>query len=403
MRILQVDKFLRRQGGAASYMLDLAALQRDAGNVVEFFAMADQRNEPARYSADFAPHLDTDPPPPGLRAQSAAAARMVWNPPAAHALDRVVSNFRPDVVHLHNIYHQLSPSVLRPLHRRGIRAVMTLHDYKLVCPTYKLLDLEGPCTRCLDGHFRHAVERRCKDGSRAASAVLAAETAIHRRLGLYEGIAAFIAPSRFLQHLLGESGAFAGRVHHVPHFIDLERSPRRTGAGGGVVFAGRLSREKGVDDLVRAVGAIPRATLAVVGDGPERGSLQALAEQLAPGRVCFHGFLSREATLAIVAESRVAVLPARWHENQPMSVLEAMSCGVPCVVTSLGGAPELVEEGVTGRIVPPNDPAALADALRQLLAEPALARGWGEAGRAVIAERFSPAEHLRALDELYSR
>lgn len=399
MRILQVDKFLRRQGGAASYMLDLAHLQRTQGHEVEFFAMADDRNEPARFAADFAPPMHTDPPPPGLRGRARAAAAMIWNPAAAHALGRVVDAFAPDVAHLHNVYHQLSPSVVRLLHRRGVRTVLTLHDYKLVCPTYRLLDLDGPCTACLDGKFRHAVQRRCKDGSRSASAVLALETGLHRRFGAYDDVDAFVAPSRFLYDTVSAAGIHRDRLHHLPHFVDASRSPRTAAPGSRFVYAGRLSPEKGVATLLRAVAAAG-VGLTVAGDGPQRAELTALAQELGAD-VRFVGALERDATLQLVAASRALVLPAEWYENQPMSVLEAMSCAVPVVATRIGGSPELVIDGQTGLLVEPGDPDGLASALRTLHADDDLARQLGAAGLARAEREFSPQAHLDRLDVLY--
>lgn len=402
MRILHVDKFLRREGGAAAYMLELADLQRGAGHEPEFFSMADDRNQPATYEALFAPHVELEPPPAGLRARAVGATRLVYSRRSEAAMAAVVSDFRPDMVHLHNIYHQLTPSILRPLVRAGVPAVMTLHDYKLVCPTYRLLDQDGPCTACLDGHFRHAAQRRCKDGSLASSSLLAVETRIHRTLGSYRGVGAFLCPSRFLLGMMRAGGVFPDRLHHVPHFLDLTTVPAREGAGEGVVFAGRLSPEKGVDLLVRAVGSLPGARLTVVGDGPQRAALAALADEVAPGRVTFTGQRDRAGTLAAVRAARAAVLPARWYENQPMGVLEAMASAVPVVVSDLGGSPELVTDGETGRVVPAEDVPALAAALAGLLADPERARALGRQARARVRQDFGPEAHLAALDRVYA-
>jgi hypothetical protein len=128
VRILHVNKFLYRRGGAEGYLLDLAGLQVAAGHEVEFFGMRHPQNPAYRYEHLFPGHVELEPPPPGP-ARVAAAARMLWSPAARRGMDAVVRAFQPDVVHLHNIYHQLSPSVLRPLAELGVPAVMTLHDY----------------------------------------------------------------------------------------------------------------------------------------------------------------------------------------------------------------------------------------------------------------------------------
>jgi glycosyltransferase involved in cell wall biosynthesis len=402
VRILHVNKFLYRRGGAEGYMLDLADLQAAAGHRVDFFGMTHEDNPPYRYAAHFPDHIQLEPPPARPDRRVVATARMVWSPSARRGMDAVLEAFRPDVVHLHNIYHQLSPSVLRPLAEQGIPAVMTLHDYKLVCPTYLFLSQGRVCEACLDGHFRHAIARRCKDGSLGASTVLALESAVHRRARAYDAVQVFICPSRFIAAKMAEGGVYPDRLELLPNFVDTRGLAPRVGPGSGIVYAGRLSHEKGVDVLVEAVGRLGSGRLEVVGDGPERARLEALAAVRAPGRVGFHGRLPRERVFELVRAAAVAVMPSRCHDNQPMAVLEAFACGVPVVATSLGGMPELTEGGC-GAIVPPEDPDALARALGRLLADPPGAAAMGRAGRARAERHFLPDRHLAGLERLYER
>jgi glycosyltransferase involved in cell wall biosynthesis len=402
VRILHVNKFLYRRGGAESYMLDLARLQAAQGHQVEFFGMTHPENPPYRYAAHFPAHVELDPPPRRADRRLAATGRMVWSPSARRGIEQVLQSFQPDVVHLHNIYHQLSPSVLRPLAERRLPAVMTLHDYKLVCPTYLFLAQGRVCEACLDGRFRHAVARRCKDGSLAASAVLAMESALHRRAGAYGPVQVFICPSRFLAAKMAEGGMYPDRLAVLCSFVDTGGLIDATTPTRGVVYAGRLSSEKGVDVLVEAMGRLGAGRLEVVGDGPERSSLEALAAARAPGRVRFHGRVPRDRVLELLGSAAVAVMPSRCHDNQPMAVLEAFGCGVPVVATSLGGLPELVEGGC-GETVPPEDPEALASAIGRLLADPARTAAMGRAARARAERDFAPARHLAGLERLYEQ
>jgi glycosyltransferase involved in cell wall biosynthesis len=403
MRILHVNKFLYRRGGAESYMLDVAGLQAAAGHEVEFFGMQHPENPPRRFAAHFPGHVELEPPPPGVGRRLAATARMVWAPSARRGMEQVVESFRPDVVHLHNIYHQLSPSVLRPLAERRVPAVMTLHDYKLVCPSYLLLDHGRVCEACLDGHFVHAVTRRCKDGSLGASAVLALESSVHRRSRAYGPVQVFICPSRFMAAKIAQGGVYPDRLAVLANFVDAGAVAPKARPGGGVVYAGRLASEKGVDVLVEAVGRLGGAHLEVAGEGPERAALEALAAARAPGRVRFHGRLPRERVLDLVRGAAVAAVPSRCHDNQPMAVLEAFACGVPVVATDLGGLPELVAGGRYGEVAPAEDPAALAAALGRLLADPERAFALGRAARARAEETFAPERHLAGLERLYRR
>ena len=354
MRILHVNKFLYRRGGAESYMLEVADLQRARGHQVDFFAMAHPANEASQHSADFPSYMELDPPPASAVGRARAAGRILYSREAERGMARVLERVRPDVVHMHNIYQHLSPSILRPIRRAGIASVMTLHDYKLACPTYQFLSHGAVCEACLGGHFRKAVSNACKGGSRSASAVLALELRLHTSLRMYGPVGRFIAPSRFLAQKMREAGVFPERLRVVAHFAQLDSVATKERAGGPVLFMGRLAPEKGVDTLIQAAALLPEgARLEIAGDGPERERLTAMAAELAPGRVTFLGRLDRERLLESVRASIAVCLPARWYENQPMSILEAFSCGVPVVGSTLGGIPELVHEGHTGMLVPP--------------------------------------------------
>ncbi|MGH8972814.1 MAG: glycosyltransferase family 4 protein [Acidimicrobiia bacterium] len=401
MRILHVNKFLYRRGGAEAYMEDLAALQTAAGHHVEFFGMAHPLNRPMRFAGWFPRHIELEPPPPTALGKAKGASRILWSTSAAEGMARVVDAFEPDVVHLHNIYHQLSPSLLRPLQRRGIPAVMTLHDYKLACPTYQFLDHGQPCQACLGGHYSQAIRRRCKGGSLPASTLAAVELWIHTTLRAYHPVARFICPSRFLARKMAEAGVFPDRLRWVPHFMDLAGIPSRDRPGPGpVVFAGRLSPEKGADTLIEAA-ARDGTSLEIAGDGPERARLEELADRRAPGRVRFHGLLPKAEVLALFRSAAAVAVPSRWWENQPMTVLEALATGTPVVASDLGGLSELIEPGVTGVLVPPEDPEALAMAMRPFVAGHPAAVAMGRAGREAVRAGFSPAAHLARLESIY--
>ena len=402
MRILHVNKFLHRRGGSESYMLDLAEHQRRAGDDVAFFAMQHPDNEPAPLAACFPSYLELNPPPPTATGKVRAAARMVWSTSAAAGIDQAVRRFRPDVAHLHLIHHQLSPSILRPLARHAVPVVMTLHDFKLACPTYHFLDKGNLCEACLGGKFQNAVLRRCKNGSLLESALVAGELALHTWFRAYGPVQIFICPSRFIAAKMTEAGVFPDRLRVLRHFAEvppLDDTPARQ----GLLFAGRLSKEKGVDVLIEAVGLMgPQATLDVAGDGPEREGLVRLAERLAPGRVRFLGRLSKAELQPRLLAAAVLVIPSRFYENQPMIVLEAFGAGLPVVGSDLGGIHELIDPGVDGLLVPPAAPRPLAAALTELLSDPGRARRMGRAGRAKVERDHSVDDHLLGLETLYA-
>ena len=346
MKVLHVNKFLYRRGGAEAYMEDAAALQRAAGHEVAFCGMAHPDNVHLEYAADV-------PRAPGAGPAARVPARQgpgrgpddLVDRGRAGGWTRSLDLFQPDVVHLHNIYHQLSPSVLAPLRRREVPAVMTLHDYKLACPTYLFLDKGSLCEACLGGKFHNAILRRCNDGSLTASALPAVELALHTWTRAYDPIGAFICPSNFIKGKMTEAGVFPDRLRVLHNPVDLGTEGVKTALGGPVFYAGRLSPEKGVDVLVHAAALLPGVEVVIAGDGPERGRLEELARTLPAPGVTFLGRIPGAEVARRMRAAGVVAVPSRCYENQPLSVLEAFAAGVPVVGAALGGVAEVVEDG----------------------------------------------------------
>jgi glycosyltransferase involved in cell wall biosynthesis len=402
VRILHVNKFLYRRGGAEAYMLDLSELQRSAGHQVEFFAMRHPDNLPATYGDAFPSFVEFETAPPTLGGKARAAGRLLWSTSAARGMSDVLRAFRPDVVHLHNIYHQLSPSILRATRRAGAPMVMTLHDYKLVCPTYRLLDLHGICEACIAHRFWNPTLRRCNRGSVTASTLNGAEMTLHTLLGAYDPVDRFVCPSRFLEGRMRAGRVYPDRLRWVPNYVDAASIEPKAAPGGNVLSVGRLSEEKGVDVLIEALARSPSLHVDVLGDGPARPALERLVGSLGvQERAVFHGRVPASEVHARMREAAVVAMPSRWYENMPIAVLEAFASGVPVVASELGGIPELIDDGVDGILVPPDEPADLADALTSLTDDRPRAFRMGKAARAKVEEHYAPGSHLERIEALY--
>jgi len=401
VRILHVNKFLYRKGGAEAYMLDVAEMQSRRGHEVAFFGMQHPENPPYPFDDHFPSFVELDAGAATPMTRARTAARMFWSTSSRRGMRQLVDEWRPDVVHMHNIYHQLSPSILQAV-GRSATVVMTLHDYKLACPSYRLLDHGKPCTRCITGGLREAVRQRCKDDSLASSALLAAESWAHRVTRAYDRVDVFVSPSQFLADVMRRAGLDQRRLVVLPHPSPADGVAVKESAGGDILFAGRLSPEKGVDLLLDAVQEAGNVRVRIAGDGPDESSLRARAARLGPETVTFLGHLDKPSLYAEIRNSCAVVVPSRWHENQPMTVLDAFACGVPVIATQLGGLPELVSDGVDGLTVPSEDPAALADAMVRLSNDPLTAMAMGRRGRIKAADTYSAEKHLDALDELYA-
>jgi glycosyltransferase involved in cell wall biosynthesis len=332
--------------------------------------------------------------PRGLaRAREGMSA--VWSRDAIRQLRRLVRDERPDVLHVHNLFPALSPAVIRAAADRGVPVVATLHAYRLLCLPATFLRGGEICELCLGRTPWRGVVHRCYRGSAPASASLATSLVAHRLLGSFDRVGLYLAVGEFLRSKHVEAGLPAERVVVKPNFA--WESAQRQGPGEYFLFLGRLSPEKGGDDLLAAWRDVG-APLLVVGDGPEGARLR----RAAPATVEFRGQVSAAEALGLLLRARALVLPARSYEGCPRSVLEAFAAGVPVLASGIGGIPELVEPGLSGLTFPPRDPRAIAHAAHALL-DDAEAERLGRGARGLWEERFSPERALAGLERAYAR
>lgn len=398
MRVLLVNAFHYLRGGVERTYFDESRWLAGAGHEVAHLAIHDPRNLPSPTAAHFAPAADYGADAPLLR-QLALLPRAIWSAPAARCAAAVVRDFRPDVAHVHAPSRYLTPAVLRPLERAGVPVVMTLHDFKPWCTNRVLFARGAPCERCRGGRHWHALATGCVQGSRAKSAVGMVEAYAHDALGAYRGVRRWIAPSRFVLEKVAELGADRARLRLVPHGVEPGAPAAATSVDGRyVLFAGRLSLEKGVRLLPALAARIAPVPLVVAGGGPLEGWLAeaaALAPNLRP-----LGHRDAAEVRALVQGAAVVIVPSLFYETYCYAAAEALLDGRPVVASRIGAIPELVEHEVTGLLVPPGEPAALAAAVSRALADPAAPR-WAEAGRARVLASGDPARHVEALTAVY--
>jgi len=409
MRVIQVNKFHYVKGGAERYYLDLSDALRRRGVAVRHLAMEHPRNRPAQDGDAFVGEVDYRGSLNPLQ-KIRHGLRSIHNREAARQAMATARGERPVVAHLHNIYHQLSPSVVTAFARARIPLVQTLHDYKLVCPGYLLLTEGRICERCRGGRYYEAVRHRCLLQSRGASLVGAVEAYVHGGLRTYSRVRRFLCPSRFLLEKMASFGVPRARLVHLPYFLPagryrVEPPPARDPDRPLVaVYVGRLSREKGIAVLVEAMSLLPpgRLRLEVLGEGPLREALEERARATCPdGRVRFVGYRQGEELFDAIRAASFAVVPSEWYENLPYSVLEPFALARPVVGARIGGIPELVRDGETGRTHDPGDPRALAEALLWMTGPEADLVGMGSQARRRIEVEHAEGVHLDRLLAVY--
>lgn len=380
MRILLVNKFHYRKGGAETYYLTVGSELERMGHEVAYFSMRHPDNLPCEWDKYFVTQREYNNVKNPLKAARDGMA-LIYSPEAKRNFQALCEEFRPDVVHLNNVHRQITLSILDApyLRENKVPVFYTAHDYVTVCPGYLMLDGDGRvCDACLeDGRYRHCIEGRCVKGSRAKSALAAMEASFNRAHKSNRRIDRVIAPSRFMRSKLIEGGWPEDKVVFLQNFADDAILDRAANAGADatdrenpyLLFFGRLSVEKGVDTLLRAFDAalpsLPQnMRLVVVGDGPDAADLKALASSLGcASRIEFAGYQTGGALQAYVERASLAIASSRWRENMPYSIVEALAAGTPVIGTDIGGIPELVDEGKTGFICEPGDVSSMADAI----------------------------------------
>ncbi|MEU3783073.1 glycosyltransferase [Streptomyces sp900129855] len=387
MHVLVVhNRYASAQPSGENKVVDQeVALLREAGHRVELFE---------RRSDDIGAM--------SLLAKVAVPLRVPWNPAVRTELANRLRTERPDVVHVHNVFPLLSPAVLAACADAGVPAVATLHNYTQVCPPGTLQRDGRPCTECVGSAVPlPAVRHGCYRGSRLATVPLAVSLAANRRRW-WSGVERFFCISAAQRDTLVRAGMPAERLA-VKHNFVPDPDDRRAGDGEHLLYLGRLAEAKGVrllmaawDELAASGGVgVP---LVIAGTGPLEPEVTAWAA----GRddVRYVGLYDTAECQKAIARSVAVVAPSTWLEAFGLVVVEAMAAGVPVVAAGHGAFVELVEDGVTGLLHRPGEPASLASCLRRITAEPDLGREMGQAARLRYEQGFSPAVGLdRLVDE----
>lgn len=402
MKILYCNKYNFRFSGTEVYLFDLIDLMRANGHEAELFSMADPRGEPTGYDKYFVPHIDFKSEHVGLASRARLAAHAIYSTEARRRLRGMIAAFGPDVAHVRNIYHHLSPSILWELKAQGIPVIYHVNDFKLLCPSYNLVADGQPCEACRGGRFRNVVTQRCYAGGRGASAVLAAEAYVHRWLGTYEScIDQFVAPSQFVKEKLVQHGFAEDKICVIPHFQRLPGATKAPLVDAPILYFGRLSREKGVAGLLRAMQLVPEVRLQIAGDGPERQNLEELAAALNLTNVKFLGQLFGAELDHAISTCRFTVMPSLAYETFGKSILESFAWERAVVASDLGSRRELVRPGENGLLFEPGNHEQLAEMISYLAERPRLAEAMGGAGCRLVEVRHSPDRHYQAVLDLY--
>jgi glycosyltransferase involved in cell wall biosynthesis len=332
------------------------------------------------------------------------AKRTVWASDTRREFSRLLQRENPDIVHLHNTFVMISPSIYSACYEARVPVVQTLHNYRLLCAAGTFFRDGKVCEQCLGGSLWPGVRHACYRQSYPASAVVALMLASHRlRQTWSREVACFVALSQFARNKFMEGGLPGEKIFVKPNFVSPDPGAR-TGAGDYALFVGRLSPKKRVETLLAAWKRLSLPIpLRIVGDGPDRAQLQQLAAEQGLSNVQFQGQLPRQPTLDAINKARFLAFTSEWYENFPMTIAESFACSTPVICSRMGAMQEIVSDGRTGLHFTPGDSEDLAAKVEWAWTHPDEMTAMGRQARAEYESKYTAEKNYPLLIDIYNR
>lgn len=383
------------KGGAETvYFQERDMLLSEGIDIIEF-SMKHEKNLVSKYADFFVDNVDYYQEQT-IKNKINTAVNFIHNSQACEKFKALLEQEQPDLVHFHNIYHQLTPSIIKVAKQFGCKTVLTAHDTKIACPSYTMYRDGHTCEECVHGSVWNATKYRCQEGSLIKSVLLSVEATYQNISKNYQQLDAIVSPSRFLGRFIQQKLP-NNRVDVIVNGIDESVSLEGVSDQGYFLYLGRLSQEKGVPTLAKAHQLMTQtAGLKIVGDGPEFNQLKETypsAELL--------GFKRGEELLTLIKEAKAVIVPSECYENCSMSVIEAMSYGKPVIGSKIGGIPEQIRDGIDGYLFQAGNAQALANTLDLLVKEPNKTIDMGNNARERFLSKYTLTKHKYDLLNLY--
>ena len=365
MKILMVNKFLYPNGGSETYIFKLGEYLERQGHKVQYFGMEHEGrcvgNHAEAYTSDMDFHGGSK------LSKLTYPIKTIYSSEARKKIRLVLEDLQPDVVHLNNFTYQITPSVILEIKKwskqtgHKCKIIFTAHDYNLVCPNHMCNNpnTHENCEKCLGGHFMNCFKGKCIHGSTAKSAVGTMEAMFWKMKGTYKYIDSMICCSEFMKTKMDSNPLFASKTIALHNFIDKVEW-KEAEKKDYVLYFGRFSEEKGINTLVETCDLLPDIQFVFAGSGP----LEDKVNQLKNVRNV--GFKTGDALDKLIREAKFSICPSEVYENCPFSVMESQQRGTPVIGANIGGIPELITDGVDGRLFTSRDSKQLASIIKEL-------------------------------------
>lgn len=405
MKILMVNKFNFLCGGTERYLFDLNDFLTKKGHKIITFSTADKQNNPSKYSSYFKknkyiPSLKNI----SLSHKIKSSLDFIYSIESKKKLTHLIKQTKPDIAHIHNIYHHLSTSVIGTLKEKKIPIIMTVHDYKLICPNYSLFTNGEYCDKCKKHKYYNAITHKCLKESYIASSLACLEMYFCKLLKTYEkNISLFIAPSRFVQKKLTGFGINKNKIHYLPHSIDLTLFGSSQPTGDYLLYFGKLEEKKGIDILLKAAKTIPGIRIKIAGSGTYEKELKKISQSENLENIDFLGHKGQKDLAAIVKNALLVIVPSLWPEPFGLTIYEAFTASKCVVASNIGAIPEIIKDNKTGILFSPGNYKELSDKIKMLIANKKRIYKIGKNAKEEINNINNPGKHTRELVNLYQQ
>jgi len=333
-----------------------------------------------------------------------AASQAIYNFSSARKIKKAITEFKPDIVHVHNLFFVASPSVLFISHRYKIPVVLTVHNYRLVCSNALLLRNNQVCELCVNKKLPiSGIRYKCYRNSRVASALVTAVTGVHKLMNTWKNkVSTYIALNEFSRDRLLQSSLElpASKMVTKPNFV-FDPGEGNTERDDFFLFIGRIVKEKGIEILLQAFAAMPEKKLVVIGNGPEKSLLQ--DRFLSSTNIQFTGHLDKNEVLAILKKSKACICPSLWYEGSPLTILEAFATGTPVIASRLGSMKETIKDGFNGLHFTAGDPEDLKSKVEMLIQMTRNNNALYKNARQTYLEKYHSDIHYNAIIKIYEQ
>ena len=400
MRVLLVNKFHWMKGGSETYYFGLGKMLKEHGHEVAYFSMEDQKNIETGDKEYFVEAIDMN------SKNITKAFDVIYNKKNKKLMEEALDDFNPDIVHLNNFQRQLSASIIEPCVKRNIPIVFTAHDVQAICPAILMMDSnKNICEKCMDHKYRNCIKKKCIKNSKLKSILGAYENRYYFRKKIYtDKINYIITPSNFYKNKFLKYGIDKNKIDFIHNFIDLSQYDVETTDEGYALYFGRLSKEKGILNLINAFVKTKKGKLYIAGTGPELDAIKKIiSDNKLETRIKLLGFLNKDEMKEVTRKARFVVIPSIWYENCPYSAIETQALGKPIIGADIGGIPELVINNENGLIYKYNNVSELSDKLNKLFTDDELVKKLSRNAKEYAKKEYSVDSYYENLINIYNR